>query len=129
MKRLNLLKSLCGTSWGANTETILYTYRTFIRPIIEYGAILFAHADQKLLNKLQAIEIPTIKLAYDLPPWTTNYWCHQVINFTPILERLKTLSKKFIEHNKNDFLLKPFIENCKPSPYGTHSPIYKILNW
>ena len=128
-KRLNLLKSLCGRSWGANPQTILYTYRTFIRPVIEYGSVLFAHADLNLLKKIQAIETTAIKIAYDLPPWTTNYWCYQMIDFKPILERIKTQAKQFIEQNRHDFVLKPFIENLKPSMYGTHSPIYKAMKW
>ena len=129
MKRLNLLKALCGKSWGADAETIMYTYRTFIRPIIEYGAVLFAHADQKLLTKLQAIETHAIKLAYDLPPWTLNYWCYKDVNFKPILERIKEQAKKFVEQNKDDFVLKPFIDKNLPSSYGLHSPIFKALNW
>ena len=129
MKRLNLLKAICGNSWGANTETIIYTYRTFIRPIMEYSAVLFAHADKKLLEKLQSIETHAIKLAYDLPPWTTNYWCYKTVSFTPILERLKKQAKLFIEKNREDFILKPFIDDMKPSTYGIHSPIYKALIW
>ena len=129
MTRLNLLKTLCGKSWGADAETIMYTYRTFIRPKIEYGVVLFAHADRKLLEKLQAIETHAIKLAFDLPPWTLNYWCYQVVSFKPILERIKLLAKNFVEQNKEDFVLKPFIEQNKPSNYGIHSPIYKAMNW
>ena len=88
-----------------------------------------AHASDTLLKKLQAIETHAIKLAYDLPPWTTNYWCYQSIKFTPILERLKLLAKQFIEKKRNDFVLKPFIDENKPAINGQHSPIYKALNW
>ena len=129
LKRLNLLKAICGKTWGANSETIMYTYRTFIRPVIEYGCVLFAHCDQDLLSKLQAIETSAIKIAYDLAPWTTNYWCYKQVNFTLILERIQLLAKQFINKNKNDYVLKPFIHNNKPSLNGNHSPIYKALNW
>ena len=129
LKRINLLKALCGTSWGANQEIIMYTYRTFIRPLMEYGCVLFAHSNTDLLAKLQAIETRAIKLAFDLPPWTTNYWCYQQISFTPILDRIKTLAKNFLNKNKEDLLLKPLIENCKPAINGNHSPIYQALNW
>ena len=129
IKRLNLLKTISGRSWGANEETIMYTYRTFIRPVIEYGAVLYAHADEYLLKKLQSIETRAIKIAYDLPPWTTNYWCYQSISFTPILERLKDQAKQFVEKNWNDYVLKEFILNNKPSSEGLHSPIYKAINW
>ena len=129
LKRLNLLKSLCGTSWGANPEIILYTYRTFIRPILEYGCVLFANSDTETLSKIQSIETRAIKIAFDLPPWTTNYWCYQQINFSPILDRIKKLGKDFLNKNKEDFLLKPLIEDCKAAPNGNHGPIFKALKW
>ena len=129
LNRLNLLKALCGKSWGANPEIILYTYRTFIRPIMEYGCPLFAYCNSELLNKLQSIETRAIKIAFDLPPWTTNYWCYQQVKFTPILDRIKMLAKDFLNKNKEDFLLKPYIEDCKPALNGNHSPIYKALKW
>ena len=42
-KRLNLLKALRGKSWGAHPSTLLYTYKVFVRPFLEYGCVLFAH--------------------------------------------------------------------------------------
>ena len=114
---------------GANSETIMYTYRTFIRPLLEFGAVLYAYAEDSLLEKIQAIETTAIKIAFDLPPWTLNYWCYKQITFTPILERLKLLAKSFIQKNKKDFLVKPLIEDARPSINGLHSSVFKILNW
>ena len=51
-RRLNLLKALRGQTWGASPETILYSYRTFVRPLLEYGNILFAHSKEHLQRKL-----------------------------------------------------------------------------
>ena len=48
-KRLNLIKAIRGQEWGANPKTLLYTYKTYIRPVLEYGCILFAHANKDLL--------------------------------------------------------------------------------
>ena len=120
---------MCGNGWGANSETIIYTYRTFIRPVLEYGAVLYAYSDQTLLDKIQAIETSAIKIAFDLPPWTLNYWCYKQVTFTPILERLKLLAKSFIRKNKNEFLIKPLIDESRPSTTGLHSSVYKIINW
>ena len=128
-KRLNLLKALCGKNWGASPETILYTYRRFIRPILEYSSILFAHADESLLQKLQAIETKAIKIAYRLPPWTTNTFCYSYVQFDKITDRIKILAKDFLKKNSQDDLIKPLIENSKPSQIGRHSAIYKALNW
>ena len=46
----------------------MYTYKSYIRPVLEYGGILFAHADKDLLKMIQAVETKAIKLAYRLPP-------------------------------------------------------------
>ena len=107
----------------------MYTFRTFIRPVLEYGAALYAYADEPLLKQIQAIETSAIKIAFDLPPWTLNYWCYKHVTFTPILDRLKILSKSFLQKNKNDFLVKPLIDEAAPSIIGQHSSVYKILYW
>ena len=93
-KRLNLLKTVRGKDWGASPQTLLYTYKSYVRPILEYGSILFAYAEDNLLKKIQAVETEAIKIAFRLPPWTTNYWCYQYINFEGILVRLKNPSQK-----------------------------------
>ena len=103
-KRLNLLKALCGKTWGASPETILYTYRSYIRPNLEYSSILFAHADMHLLKKIQAIETKAIKIAHRLPPWTTNSFCYSYVKFEKITDRIKKLAKDFL--NKNSKVVK-----------------------
>ena len=42
---------------------------------------------------------------------------------------MKNLGKRFIQRNQDDPLIKPLIEESKPSMNGTHSPFFKILNW
>ena len=128
-KRLNLLKAIQGKTWGASPSTILYTYKVYIRPLLEYGSILFAHASDSLLKKIQAIETAAIKIAYRLPPWTTNRWCYSFVNFEKILDRIKSNSKKFLNNYKEDELIKPLIMNAKPSLIGQHSAVFKALNW
>ena len=108
---------------------MIYTYKVFIRPLLDNGCSLFAHCEDSLLKKIRAIETEAIKIAFRLPPWTTNYWCYATANIEPILDRIKKLGKSFIEKNKNDFLIKPLLDASKPSIIGKHSPIYKIQNW
>ena len=128
-KRLNLIKALRGKNWGADPSTLLYTYKTYIRPLLEYGCLLFAHSDEYLLNKIQAVETEAIKVAYQLPPWTTNYWCYNLVKFDNILNRMKHLGRNFLDKNAQDPLIKPLIDDSKPSMSGKHSPVFKILNW
>ena len=128
-KRLNLLKAIRGKDWGANPETIMYTYRTYIRPVLEYGSILFAFAEDNLMKKIQAIETAAIKIAYRLPPWATNFWCYQQVTFQNIVTRIRSQAKQFLEKNSEDELIKPLIEAAKPSVTGLHSAVYKAINW
>ena len=128
-KRLNLLKAIRGQEWGASPATILYTFRTYVRPLLEYGGILFSHEKENILKKIQSVEVQAIKIAYRLPPWASNSWCYDLVSFEKITDRLKTLSKKFIDKNRDDELIKPLLEDLKPSMTGLHSPIYKIENF
>ena len=128
-KRLNLLKALRGQTWGACPETILYSYRTFVRPSLEYSSILFAYSSDHLLRKIQAVETMAIKIAYRLAPWATNTYCYSLVTFPKILERIKSLSSKFIEQNKTDDLIQPLLEEVKPSMTGQHSVLYKACNF
>ena len=36
-RRINLLKMISGTLWGASKKTLLILYRTLIRPVLDYG--------------------------------------------------------------------------------------------
>ena len=106
----------------------MQTYKSFIHPGLEYSCILFAHAEDYLLKKIQSIKTEAIKIAYDLAPWTSNYWCYSQITFTPILQRMKDLAKSFLEKNSSDPLIKSIIDKSKPSMLGKHSPVFKVLN-
>ena len=94
-----------------------------------FGSILLAFSEEKLLKKIQAVETEAIKIAYRLPPWTTNFWCYKHINFENILERLKSQSRKFLKNNSEAELIKPLIEASQQSMTGLHSAVYKAPNW
>ena len=88
---------------------------------------MYSNEKAHILKKIQSIEIEAIKIAYRLPPWATNTWCYDLVSFDTILERLKLLSTTFIDKNRDDELIKPVIEDLKPSMTGLHSPKYKNL--
>ena len=62
-KRLNLLKNLRGTHWGANLKTLLTIYKTLIKPVIDYGCIIYYNTSKQNLNKLDSIQYQCLKLA------------------------------------------------------------------
>ena len=56
-KRINLLRALTGTDWGANKKTLIMLYRSLIRSIIDYGSIAYDSASEsskRLLDQIQS---------------------------------------------------------------------------
>ena len=121
-----MLKALRGQTWGASPETLLYSYRTYIRPLLEYSCILFSFSNDSLLKQIQAVETQAIKIAFRLAPWATNTSCYKLVTFPRILDRIKKLSKQFLETNKSDDLIEPLIKNSKMSQNSQHSSIYYL---
>ena len=42
--RLNLLKIVSGTTWGCEPQTLMRLHKAYIRPVLEYGAIVMLSA-------------------------------------------------------------------------------------
>lgn len=51
-KALNFLKSIAKTWWGADVETCLLFYRSYIRSIIDYGSVLYGSASKNILGRI-----------------------------------------------------------------------------
>ena len=102
-KRLNLLRSLKGTNFGANGPVIMKTYKTYVRPVLETGYVLTADASDHQLNKLQVIQNHAIRLAYNLPRSTNIKTLHEISGLEPIRDRLHHLKTKalnrFCQHS------------------------------
>ena len=61
-KRLNLMRNLCGTTWGASINTLLTIYRTLIRSIIEYGDIVYDNTSNRNKQKLDSLQYQALKI-------------------------------------------------------------------
>ena len=55
-KRMNLLRLLCGTTWGAAKSSLLTIYRTMIRPVIEYGFEAYLFSSKYVLETIQKLQ-------------------------------------------------------------------------
>lgn len=123
-KRTNILKMINSNYKGCNTETLIHTYKTFIRPLIDYRAPIYASANQIQLNLILRTERRILRLIHRLPPRFPSNQLYSKINFTPITERLTHLQKQFtyraISNNtpSNSTLLTPFFI----TPTNQHLP-------
>ena len=46
--RLNIMRCISGTNWGASKDILLLLYRALLRPILEYGSVAFEMAQSPL---------------------------------------------------------------------------------
>ncbi|XP_008483690.1 uncharacterized protein LOC103520381 [Diaphorina citri] len=63
MKAMNILKILNNRNNGVNRKVLLRLYKTYVRPIIEYGAPIYNSAPKAILNKLDPIQNTAIRIA------------------------------------------------------------------
>jgi len=54
--RINLMKKISSTTWGANRETIIKFYDIYIKPKIEYGIAIFGTAKNTEMKKLEILQ-------------------------------------------------------------------------
>ena len=85
-KRLNLLKAIRGQKWGASPETILYTFRTYVRPLLEYGGILYSHEKENILKKSNQLKFKQLKLPSDCHH---GLQIHGARTWSPLIKSLK----------------------------------------
>ena len=60
--RINLLRALTGTDWGANKKTLLTLYRVLVRSVIDYGSIAYDSASEATKKKLDQIQSKALRI-------------------------------------------------------------------
>lgn len=62
-KRLNIIKVLSATEWGADQQSLIRVYRGLIRAKIDYGSILYGSASSNLLKKLNSVQNAALRIS------------------------------------------------------------------
>lgn len=139
-KRINLLRSLTGQTWGSSTRALLTIYRALVRPIIEYADIAYDNAPKSTLEKLDQIQANALRICLaatkntpieilqaeaNEPPLQLRRLHHQLttiakINYTPNHPARQTA----IDHWTNHYCKKD-LENC--SIYNKTQPYHKEI--
>lgn len=61
-KGINLLRSICGVSWGAHPITMLNLYKAIIRSHFDYSSMLIGTATNTRLKRLDTIQYRALRL-------------------------------------------------------------------
>ena len=98
-KRLNIIRILSHKSWSLDKKTLIQVYNTLIRSLFDYSCIFSSMLSKTSLNKIQVIQNNALRSILKKNTMISINELHSTANINTIDERLKHLSKKYIEKN------------------------------
>ena len=104
---------------GASPECLIKLYKAYIRPVLEYGAIILAAANKTRLAELERTQNSTLTTCLRLPYYTPIHVLHEQAQIEPLVQRLQTLGQNTIRRIENSQLF---------SELKVHKEIYKVHN-
>lgn len=96
LPRLNIIKCLTNTWWGADPGLLLLIYKTYIRPIMEYACFAFASTSKRNISELDTLQNTALRIALGLMKTTPIKSVLHTAAISPILHRFQFLTDKFI---------------------------------
>ena len=113
--RMNILRVLTGTDWGADTATLLMVYRGLIRSKIDYGCTVYDSAPKYMKDKLDSIQYKCLRIITGAPIATSLDALQMECNEMPLdLRRqyfIDSLQIHILNQN-NDHPLKQLLRPC-----------------
>ena len=95
--KINILKSLCGSTWGQEKETIIITYKSICRSTLEYGAAIWSPSiSETNWQKLQCVQNQALRVATGCLLMSNAEHLHQETKVLPIKEHATLISKQFL---------------------------------
>jgi hypothetical protein len=136
--KINMLKSLCGTDWGQDKETMTMTYKAIARSAMEYACPIWSPIiSDSNWEKLQVSQNKALKVSTGTLKITPYQHIHHETKVLPIREHCMMKTKQYLltchlpEHPGNKHVdkplparkhLKPTIQNFRNS-IQQHLPI------
>ena len=121
-KRINVLKLLAYN--GTEPKTLMKLYKSYIRPIVEYGSIAFMAAPKTQMERLQQVEHNAIRTCLRLPRYIRNSLLHEYASLEPLSVRLIKFNKKLLNIMKtNNPHIQTLLTNHVPTLNGALSPL------
>ncbi|GFW36384.1 RNase H domain-containing protein [Trichonephila clavipes] len=93
--KLNILRKLCGTSWGSRPQTLKSTFCTVIRPVLEYATPIWTTASISVKRKLDSVQHRAAKIIIGAVSSTNNEKAEQECGLPPLESRRKLATIKF----------------------------------
>lgn len=95
-KRINFLKAICGTWWGAHPSDMITLYKTTVLSVIEYGSITFCNAAKTHLLKLERIQYRAIRICLGSMMSTHTSSLEVMAGIKPLKLRFEELNLRYM---------------------------------
>jgi hypothetical protein len=95
-RRLNMLVSMKGKTWGMSAILLIITYKVLIRSLFDYSSTALFNTSKKNIKKISIIQNKAIRKAFYWPPHTSTSQMLAKANLSSTNERLAILSVKFL---------------------------------
>ena len=112
--KLNIIKALAGTSWGQDQETMVLTYKSVCRSVLEYASPVWSpHISPSNTAKLQSIQNHALRAATGCHRMASVDHIHQETKVLPVKEHTEMVAKQYLatcfnpKHPGNKQLNKP----------------------
>ena len=121
-KLLQVIKTLTGTTWGKQKETLVATYKAVMRPTLEYASSIWSPmASPTSINKLQVMQNAALRACTGCTHDTNMQHLHDETNILPIQKHLQLHASqvrqkaqypshplyRYTTHNTSQRLMKP----------------------
>jgi len=132
--KINLLRSISGSRWGANKKTLIKIYRTIIRPKLEYGLEVMTSITKSARRNLEKIQNTCLRICTGAMKSTSIDVLQQECGELPIRLRQQENLLKYSNRIQGS-LSNPAIsihEDSWENHYGNYrqgnEPIFKIID-
>ncbi|GFX96551.1 RNase H domain-containing protein [Trichonephila clavipes] len=117
--KLNILRKLCGTSWGSRPQTLKSTFCTVIRPVLEYATPIWTPASISVKRKLDSVQHRAAKIIIEQRVF--DKWKHSTrLKRSSTLQLDSEFRKELnLDHSSLEFLQEPLIPKKKNPPKNT----------
>ncbi|MEE9605315.1 MAG: reverse transcriptase domain-containing protein [Candidatus Scalindua sp.] len=96
LKRINILKCVSGTSWGANKQTLVILYKSLIRSVLEYGSVVYDSASPSLLKKLDIVQNRCLRISCGAVSFTKTSCLEVECGIEPLSLHRNGLQMKYV---------------------------------
>lgn len=98
--RVNMMKSLAGSTWGQDQETLSTTYKSICRSVLEYAAPIWTPViSDTSWDKLQSVQNQALRIITGNLKMSSEPHLHRESNILPIRDHCEMISKQFLLSN------------------------------